>query len=1160
MDRKNGKIIALRSIIPIALVLLLVLGWIPNAQAAPKFANILGEIERITLDTPGDHWSGGTIVVGGQIVILPRNLLLDLPANRLTLNQLFEQAPAACLANGESGLAKADVCNQSGAGGFAILSANRSDFGNVIAGDVFLQKGQESVTGTVTVVNYNDGYYRLSGQPGIDNAGVIVRLNDPTGRHTVQQGLGCAVGSDNVNCSPDPRFTLDPDNYTNVFSNGFPYCLPSTVSRSFTNILGDNVTSSASAGDGTGDYLCPDTNRPASLNTPAADSRRFAPLKVGDTVTAEGNFETIDNVTFLSAHTSTVGVALPSAITAGQPDYFFLAEVFMDAPAFFNKRYRSLVIGYTTLANPATDVLFWTIHRGKVNNEIHEVPWASVLGCDAASGAAGTCSSQGLAGAGGNIFRIRHDVDFINAAVGVQRFGGADPKLSPCAHLRAEPRFGNPTPFCPSATAAGSPGDGTGSLAEEFGTFTPIPHEIMGRTGRKVADTGGTIRNIDVNGNEATWGQYLFPFGVNLGGISLQEMNEIDLNLMDTPSVFEGIPWNLDRRLGPGGCNGACEADVAGNPYAYALNPFPYSGLHPKTALALLVGGTGGLPTGQYNDPNFTASSLTDVQDRMFSFVNTSGVFDGNNTVINNTQLANLAPPAFPILETPPLPLPPPLPANAVTLAASPVGTGLVGDNVTFNALASGGSGTYEYQFMAKVVPAGTFVIAQAYGPSAAWTWDTTGASPGIYEIQVFARSVGSTAAVEAINTLVYTLTVPAATGATLTPTPPSPVIVGDNVVFTASATSGTGTYQYQFWYRSVGAATFFMVQDYGVGNTFTWRTSTESPGSYEWQVFARSTGSTAVSEAVSPIVPFVVNASQVATITSVTLFSTPASPQPLGTSVSFIGVGAGGSGTYEYQFSYRLSGTTTYTIGQAFGTNSVWSWNTTGATGGNYDILVSARSVGTTAEVSSTATYLLTGGTGAATNVSLVSTPASTGAVGDNVVFTAAASGGSGSYEYQFWLYSGGSWSVMQTYSTSPTWTWHATAGDLGGHYVWVDVRNAGSTAANEAWQQIAYTVTGGVSSITVGFTSAPANSAVAGDNVIFTATATGGSGSYEYRFWLYSGGVWSVAQPYGASNTWTWHTTVADQGSHFVWVDVRNLGSLAEVEAYLSIGYLVQ
>jgi len=65
-------------------------------------------------------------------VILPENLLLDLPANRLTLWQLFDQPPAGCKAAGESGLAKADKCNASGAGG------GRPEFRN----NVFLESGR----------------------------------------------------------------------------------------------------------------------------------------------------------------------------------------------------------------------------------------------------------------------------------------------------------------------------------------------------------------------------------------------------------------------------------------------------------------------------------------------------------------------------------------------------------------------------------------------------------------------------------------------------------------------------------------------------------------------------------------------------------------------------------------------------------------------------------------------------------------------------------------------------------------------------------------------------------------------------------------------------------------------------------------------------------
>ena len=117
-----------------------------TATAAP----ITGEIERLTLNSQKDPWSGGIMVVGGQNIIIPRNLLMDLPANRLTLNQTFAQAPAACLQRAESGLAKADFCNVNKTGAIATIHANRTSAGNIIAGDVFIQKGVETVMGTVT--------------------------------------------------------------------------------------------------------------------------------------------------------------------------------------------------------------------------------------------------------------------------------------------------------------------------------------------------------------------------------------------------------------------------------------------------------------------------------------------------------------------------------------------------------------------------------------------------------------------------------------------------------------------------------------------------------------------------------------------------------------------------------------------------------------------------------------------------------------------------------------------------------------------------------------------------------------------------------------------------------------------------------------------------
>ncbi|MBI2909406.1 MAG: tandem-95 repeat protein [Chloroflexi bacterium] len=605
------------AIASVAAIALQVAGWpsAPDAaaQVGPPFPAtgviISGEIERISINNRGDHWSGGVIQVGGQNVIIPRNLLMDLPANRLTLAEIYDQAPLACLLSGETGLAKGDFCNTTngvpGTGGFALIHANRTQAGNVIAGDVFIQKGIEAVIGTVTYVSYTDGYYRLNGIPNDPATGVMVRLNDPDGRHTVQQGLGCNGGP---NCSADPRFTLDPDNYVNAFTTGYPYCIPSTVPRTFTDILGLGATTAQALPDGSGDVLCPQANRPA--NGPAPDSRRFAPLKVGDPVNAEGNFEVVNGVKFLSAHTTQIMNGLTTSQLPGQPDYFFLDEVGIDLPGFQNERVRTLIIGYSTFA-PA-DVLIWS-RQFDQNNVVHEMPLASVQGCDNAAGV-GTCGRLAFTVNSGDIFRIRHDIDFLV---------GAKPKLNPCAQLIADPRMG--TGFCPNGGAAEL------NTSDMLGILSPIPHEIQARTGRKFASLqpGGTpLTTIDVNGNEATNGQYLFPFGIGLGGLSPVEPVEFNLNAVMMPYFFSGIPWNLDRRLSPGGCidtNGDGAVDCEATPQP--LDPFPFEVLDPRIQASV--------PAGAYNDPNFTASPLSTARNRILSFVDAAlGKFNGNNTVL----------------------------------------------------------------------------------------------------------------------------------------------------------------------------------------------------------------------------------------------------------------------------------------------------------------------------------------------------------------------------------------------------------------------------------------------------------------------------------------------------------------------------------------------
>lgn len=521
-----------RSTMALALLLIIGMGNRAIAQGGGQIAApVVGTIEAISIDDPNDVWSGGLIVVGGQTVIIPRNVVLQLPANFLSLQQLFAQAPADCLAHGESGLASIDTCS-GGVGGVATILANQTAAGDIIAVDVFIEKGQETISGRVTAINTTDGYFRLNGTPTDPTSGVMVRINDPDSRHTIQQGLGCNGGP---NCSADPRFTNDPDNYTFTFSTGYPACIPSTV-------VGGNRTQGSDA-NGIGDLLCPDTNRGGN---PVADSTKFAPIQLGDSLSADGNFEIINGVKFLSAHTIFIGTGLTTADDPNQPDYMIFDEVEWDVPGFQNERVRALFIGFTTLPTSQLDI--FSLHVDPMTNENHEVPLASTRGNP-------NTVQQGIGPQTGGIFKIRYDVDFIEGVT-----AGRDP----CQNLLNAGYTGACSAFQ--------------TMAEEFSILSPITREMIAHTEHAGLLNPGVV-TLDINGNEAPNGGYLTPVG-----LGFPEFVEINLDLVNSPYIASGIPWNLDRRISPAGC---VDTDGDGvvdcEPVPQCQDPFPNSGLDPRT-------------------------------------------------------------------------------------------------------------------------------------------------------------------------------------------------------------------------------------------------------------------------------------------------------------------------------------------------------------------------------------------------------------------------------------------------------------------------------------------------------------------------------------------------------------------------------------------------
>jgi len=83
------------------------------------------------------------------------------------------------------------------------------------------------------------------------------------------------------------------------------------------------------------------------------------------------------------------------------------------------------------------------------------------------------------------------------------------------------------------------------------------------------------------------------------------------------------------------------------------------------------------------------------------------------------------------------------------------------------------------------------------------------------------------------------------------------------------------------------------------------------------------------------------------------------------------------------------------------------------------------------------------------------------------------------------------------------------------------------------------------------------PSSSTVTvGGTVTFTASASGGSGTYEYSFLLNGPGTSGtvVKQGYSQSNKWTWTPSSSDAGVNTISVRVRNAGSTASYETQAS------
>jgi len=295
------------------------LGLAGRAQAqlpipvASQF-DITGFIQVAALDPTcvASAHCGGSLTVNGHVIVVPKELIVILPANALSWQELFAQAPAPyglAAAVPSTGMALTDVpapisTYEVHVVGNRVVNAAGDRY---IAGMVHIsQQDLNSGAGFINFIDYTTGEFRVGGAIGNPATGARVRINDPVGR----------FGRVNT---PDGRFCVDDANPTIAAGTGFPMCLPRT----------DPLVAD--------DPLCPQGNRPAgatliTMNDPnllpgiLPDPKLQVPMEVGDYVTFAGTLVS-DNLaaptvalapgsttgTYISAHTITSNVAVFTA-------------------------------------------------------------------------------------------------------------------------------------------------------------------------------------------------------------------------------------------------------------------------------------------------------------------------------------------------------------------------------------------------------------------------------------------------------------------------------------------------------------------------------------------------------------------------------------------------------------------------------------------------------------------------------------------------------------------------------------------------------------------------------------------------------------------------------------------------------------------------------
>ncbi len=336
----------------------------------------------------------------------------------------------------------------------------------------------------------------------------------------------------------------------------------------------------------------------------------------------------------------------------------------------------------------------------------------------------------------------------------------------------------------------------------------------------------------------------------------------------------------------------------------------------------------------------------------------------------------------------------------------------IVGSEVKLSASAKGGSGTYQYQFVMRNPSTGASIVLKDYGSESVYTGRLTTSGTKVFSVNVkdskgaVVKSGEKTIVVQKL--LTAALKVNGLKG-TIN------VEKGKNVVLTPSVSGGTGGYTYQYVMKNVSTGQSIILKNYSSATSYTGLIT--SVGTKIFTVNVKdSKGTVVTSNEVR-----VVAVNKLASVLKVN-GGTGTISVSQGKSVTLKPTVAGGDGAYKYQYVMKIVSTGKIVILKDYCSDVSYTGKLTSEGDKIFyvnvkdgrGVVVQTNVVTVNVVKQFTVALRINGGTGTMNT-----------SVGNNIVLSAAATGGDGGYTYQYVMknVSTGQSIVLKDYSSATSY-----------------------------------------------------------------------------------------------------------------------------------------